>query len=566
MDFQKMARGRWHRAVSWRPWIAVFAAAASQVAAAQSAPAAAASAANRIIEVTVVDSARPVTLSKSFEVSWPHPPGEATWRLDHWKGPGSAQPELVPEVKLDASAGGKLRVEVGLKNVTSVGVHSGQLVLAPEPSVPGGSQTFDVRFVTTFRPAVAVAPSGTVTLKVSNCRWPCFLTEVFAPEVRGRTYAFELKNSSPAPIDVNVRFAGLGLAPAEPALVLRKAGAKEGEGSKSLDLLDIPANGSAHFQASVDNAPDLVAGSYAGSLQFLATPASIRGAPEYLVGERATDGAYVVRNAVRTDLGANVLVREPVLWALLVVLAGLIAGRMAGAMATAGFEQKLALFPRHEALQARLGRIQGGLHTRLSHSLREAWDGVLEGGNPQTSAQALSKLEKQFDFAEQALALQARIGSLPADRQAEARAKLVEALTELEKAAPNFEVVIAALGKVEGLLAEKPPAVVTESVAGAAPRAPQPPSGSQRVLSALSLLAGTGTDGIGFYYRYGRPIFHLTLLAMLVTYGLWQHYCGGADAATFGSQGITQYAILFLWGMTTDFMNKALQTLTFKRT
>jgi len=87
-----------------------------------------------------------------------------------------------------------------------------------------------------------------------------------------------------------------------------------------------------------------------------------------------------------------------------------------------------------------------------------------------------------------------------------------------------------------------------------------------RVERLLSHLAGTGTEGVGFYYQYLRPLMHFTVLLVLVLYGVWQHYSGGADAATFGAQGISQYAMLFLWGVSADIVNKTLQSISFKRT
>ena len=93
-----------------------------------------------------------------------------------------------------------------------------------------------------------------------------------------------------------------------------------------------------------------------------------------------------------------------------------------------------------------------------------------------------------------------------------------------------------------------------------------PPRQAGRIERLLSFLAGTGTEGVGLYYQYLRPLMHFTVLLVLVIYGVWQHYSGGADAATFGAQGISQYAMLFLWGVSADIVNKTLQSISFKRT
>jgi hypothetical protein len=81
----------------------------------------------------------------------------------------------------------------------------------------------------------------------------------------------------------------------------------------------------------------------------------------------------------------------------------------------------------------------------------------------------------------------------------------------------------------------------------------------------LAALAGTGTSGVSLYYRFLRPLMHLTVLFVLVMYGVWENYATGTGAATFGSQGIAQYAVLFLWGVSSSVINQTLQTIQWKR-
>lgn len=523
----------------------------------------------QLVEVLVLESSRPVTLTRSFEVSWPENWGKATSRLDDWKGPASKQPESQPEVKTTPVKPGKLRIEVTVKDVTAIGVHSGQLVLTPEATGTGGMRTIDLRFVTTFKPGVSIAPAGAVTLKVSNCSWPCFLSELFAPETQGRNYAFEVKNTSPAPIDVNVKFTALGITPVAPVFQLRRTAFGEEKGAGFLDLQDIPPNGSATLHARVDNAIDLPSGAYSGTMQFLATPSSIRGFDDYLVGDRATDGSYVVRNAVRTGVDANVQVRAAALWALVAVFLGVLAGRIAAVLATAGFEQKLLFYPRYEVLRAKLGSLPSNVRTHLEAYLKEAWDAVLEGGNATTNSQAFSRLERQFIYAEQAEGLRGEIlQHLPAADQPAANAEVDMILVEITKRTPDFDAVIKLLAVVHQLVDQQVPGfAATAAAAETAQQAQlQSPRQPGRIERLLSLLAGTGTEGVGLYYQYLRPLMHFTVLLVLVLYGVWQHYSGGADAATFGAQGISQYAMLFLWGVSADIVNKTLQSISFKRT
>lgn len=523
----------------------------------------------QVVDVLILESSRPVTFTRSFEVSWPKGWGSATWRIDDWKGPASKQPDTLPEVTISPVKADKLTIEVKVKDVTAIGVHSGQLVLKSEAEGTGGMKTIDLRFVTTFRPGTSIAPAGPVTLKVSNCSWSCFLTELFAPETQGRNYAFEVKNTSPAPIDVNVKFTALGIIPVAPVFQLRRTLFGEEKGADVLDLQDIPPNGSATMHARIENATDLPAGTYSGTMQFLATPSSIRGVGDYLVGDRATDGSFVVRNAVRTDVTANVQVRAAALWALVAVFLGVLAGRVAAVLATAGFEQKLLYYPRYDALRAKLTAVPSNVRTYLEAYLKDAWDAVLEGGNATANSQAFSRLERQFMYAEQARGLREEIlQHLPATDQAAANAEVDKALVEIAKRAPDFDAVIKSLAVVRQLLDQRVPgfAATAEAEDDAQQARLQPPRQPSRIERLLSLLAGTGTEGVGLYYQYLRPLMHFTVLLVLVLYGVWQHYSGGADAATFGAQGISQYAMLFLWGVSADIVNKTLQSISFKRT
>jgi len=519
----------------------------------------------QVVEVAVVDSPKPIEITKTFDLSWPKELGKASARIDHWKVPVSNEPVLLPDVSFPSPApDGVLRVQVSLKQVSALGVYSGQLTLIPQNAQAGGTRTFDIRFFATFKPNVTVAPAGNVTLKVSNCEGRCPMTGLFAPETQAQNYAFEVRNGSPAPIDVNVMFTALGVTPGVPVLQLQRPSESNSSKSRSLGLLDIPPNGSAVVHASVANAASLPSGAYSGSLQFLATPSIIRGAGDHLIGERASDGSYIVRNALRTDVVASVQVRSAAFWALVAILLGVVAGRVAGVLATAGFEQKLLYFPRYQSLKNKLASLPQDLRTFLESYLEDAWNAVLEGGNALTNSQVFWTLERQFAFAEQAELLRVDILKiLPPGEQQAALDELEKALVEVRKRAPVFENVIQAFAMIRRMLQNH--ASGTSKVQ--TPLWPEPlkPLLPTFGVKFLSSLAGTGTEGVGFYYRYMRPLMHLTLLLVLVIYGMWQHYTSGADAATFGAQGISQYAMLFLWGVSSDIVNKTLQSISFKR-
>lgn len=554
--------------LSWlRPWlIAVAACLAPYLAVAGSQPVPGNAQGKKIVEVRVVDASQPVTLTRTFHLN---APTKMTALVRNWQVPEQGLAGTLPKVDVIQLQAGVWKVDVTVFDVTSVGVYSGELVFKPEGSdSPGDQKTYELVFVATFKPAVAITPVGALALRVSNCEWFCALTELFAPETRATNYAFQVKNLSPASIDMNVRFAALGVASALPPLQLIAGTGKEEQASPALEMKDVPPNGTAILYATVANSGTLSPGTYTGSLEFTATPSSVRGVKEYLVGERANDGTYVLRNAVQYDVSSTVSVKSSVLGALLAVLLGVVAGRVVATLSMAGFDQKLHYFPLFQELSKAIRDFPDGpFRSSLEIFLNEAWDAVLAGGNAQVSEDSFAKLGKQVTLASGFFSLMEEVKDLPDEQRKLAVETTKKALAQLANRSPDFEQVIKLRAELLQILEEHPSsdfdAMHFRAMEGQLKRwGPAPQS---RLANGLALLAGTGTAGVGLYYRYLRPIMYMVLLLVLVIYGLWQNYSTGADAATFGVQGISEYAALFLWGISADIVNKTFQQISFKR-
>ena len=152
------------------------------------------------------------------------------------------------------------------------------------------------------------------------------------------------------------------------------------------------------------------------------------------------------------------------------------------------------------------------------------------------------------------------------EKKKDASERLNAALQELEKVDPNFEIVIGMKRELLRILNEdqQPGSTVWSGTLEDLEPLSSNFEAPSRFARALALVAGTGTAGVGLYYRYLRPLMYIVVVFMLVIFGLWENYSSGAEAATFGAQPISQYVALFLWGITADIVNKSLQQLSLK--
>lgn len=541
-------------------WLAPF------LATAQTSPAPNDAVEGRVVEVHMLDSSQPATVTSTFYVDWQDAPATVKGLVLHWRGTGQALVAIPPKVAAtkDATEKDVVRVDVTFRDLKGAGVYSGQLVLM-DASGSGGKKSYELTFVATFKPSVIIAPTGNLALKVSNCNFWCWLTELFAPETKASRYAFQVKNASPAPVDVHVRFAALGATSIPPALSL-SMDVTGGTPSSTLDIKDVLPNETKTIYATVAEANKLSAGAYTGPLQFTAIPSSALGMSDGLVGKSGNDGTYEIQNVWRHEVSSTVSVKSSVVWALLVVVLGLGVGRVAATLATAGFEQKLKYFPFFQELSDAIRNFPEAFRLSIDFYLKETWGMVLAGGDAKVIEQNFATLGKQVTLATEFFNLEKEFPKLPDDKKVLAKEKFDNALAQLANRLPNFDQVIELRLEVLQILKDHQASVLSATPISAMELKLQrwelkPPD---RLAKTLAFVAGTGTAGVSLYYRYLRPLMYLVVMFVLVIYGLWQNYSTGAEAATFGAQGISQYAALFLWGVTADIVNKTLQQLSLK--
>lgn len=155
----------------------------------------------KILDVRLIEPGRPDTFSRSFHAYWndSEAPAKVNASVREWKEPNGSPIQGQPKVAATAVPGqaGVWEVNIALRDVTSPGVYTGQVVLAPEkgPSNPS-PKIYDVSFVATFKPGMSILPAGALALKVSNC-WTalhlCPLTHLFAPETATTDYSFQVR-------------------------------------------------------------------------------------------------------------------------------------------------------------------------------------------------------------------------------------------------------------------------------------------------------------------------------------------------------------------------------------
>jgi hypothetical protein len=533
-----------------------------------------------INEIRMVDPGRPIQIEHSFHVDWE---GKVALKvpshsLRGWSNPSGSPIQNLPDVTVSpvAQRPGMWKVDIMLRDVTEPGLYMGKLVLVAEGS--GGSleeKIFMIRLLASFKPTISVLPARELSLKVSNCMpltghcWPTYL---FVPESQNNEYAVNVKNNSPAAIDIRADYWPTGVVSHEPVLLF-KEGTAQSKPTAPLKINRIMPGESRQIIAVVPSPDKLRAATYNGTIQISAVPTVSGVNSPVLLTDKSNDGGYQIKNVVIAEVGASVAVRVGVFWPFLVVFMGILAGRVAATLATQGFQTKLDLYPRFMDLQAEIELLPNRFKRVLKDVLNEVWRMVLKGIDPGTAEPLFANLERHHTYVRQLVGLEGTLTNLPNGNVRDgALDDTRRALIQLAMRNPDMKVVEDIRDSVLKALESLGTMVLGQT--GLESMAPKgfkrhsqdsvlvKPSGI-RFAGLLNTLAGTGTQGVGLYYEWLRPAMHLIVLTILAIQGVWQQYVVGGEAANFGSQGIGQYAILFLWGVSSDVINKTLQTISF---
>ncbi len=533
-----------------------------------------------INEIRMVDPGRPTQIEHTFHVDWE---GKAvlkvpSHRLRGWINPSGSPIQNAPDVTISpvAQRPGLWRVDIILRDVTEPGLYTGKIVLAVE----GASgfleeKSLTIRLLASFKPTISVLPARDLSLKVSNCMpvtGHCWFTHLFAPESQNNEYAVNVRNNSPAPIDISADYWPIGVVTQEPVLLFKEGTAKS-EPKAALRINRVMPGDSRQIVATVPSPDKLRAAAYSGTIQISAVPTVSGATYPVLLADKSNDGSYLIKNSTITEVATSVAVRVGVFWPFLVVLMGVLAGRVAATLATQGFQAKLDFYPRFMDLQASIERLPNRFKQVLNDLLNEAWRMVLKGIDSATIEPLFANLERHYTYVRQIEDLKVTLENVTKGTvRDDALVDTENALNQLAMRNPDMKVVqdirdsvlkaLETLGTPvraqQGLEVMGPVGLERRSQNSILVRPP-----AIRFAGVLNTLAGTGTQGVGLYYEWLRPAMHLIVLTMLAIQGVWQQYVVGSEAANFGSQGIGQYAILFLWGVSSEVINKTLQTISF---
>lgn len=443
-----------------------------------------------------------------------------------------------------------------------------------------------------LRPAVAADPapefevsSSPITISVAPCGHDCGLTAWFAPEVKQTFANVSITNKSKTPLTLTVAFDASGAYPGEwPRSVsacLQAPGAPPAPCNKEKKPADlrVEVDGRATLRIEVDASTGPPPGKYAGNLLVTAT------AVEKKSQASAVDGAGEPPAKTTKSIALTVRVRAEAVVALLAILAGIIGGRLFKQITAQDAVQQMALYGRYL-------RLRESPPLDASHPFTAWWNNALDAIKNQLDqsapdatviAAAVKKLEDTATLMRSIASIRAFVNNLPTvdPRRQKVVTELDEALaaivssnldlakTKYESARADAFAVSASSPPVMAALGTLAPTVRASFAsldAAASPTRDMASKTRAGVISALNWISGDAAVPADIAYSYVRPILTLLLLAVLAVYGMWQNYSGSDDvAATFGAQGIASYAIIFLWGFSSQIIASTLQTLKFDR-
>jgi hypothetical protein len=433
------------------------------------------------------------------------------------------------------------------------------LVLSPASAADLPPPDFDV-------------PLTTINLSVAQCGDNCALSAWFAPEVKLTTSSVWITNKSAAPISLSVALDASGTYPPTwSKAVTACLQPATGQGSDCPPVVtdvSLPVNGRGVLRVKVDASQGLPPGKYEGNLLLTATD---------------TQSGTPVRAAKTIKLSSRV--RANVTFALLAILAGVIGGRLFKQISAQDAVQIMALYGRYVRLKEAPPLDANDPLSPWWNNQLEMIKAQLDQSTPDTAAigTSIKKLEDTATLVHSIASIRAFVTNLPSadPRRSKVLVDLQSALSAIvqgnidqAKVSYNTAVsdafavsaaappVLAALGTID------PTARASFAALDAASSATQTSVAKVRanIISALNWISGDASVPVEVAYSYVRPVMTLALVVVLAIYGVWQYYSGSDDvAATFGAAGISNYAIMFLWGFSSQVVTSTLQTLSFQR-
>lgn len=279
-------------------------------------------------------------------------------------------------------------------------------------------------------------------------------------------------------------------------------------------------------------------------------------------------------------INADLNLRDGPVFAVLIILVGIIIGRLARGMSTPEAQKQIRFLPRLYQLDASAQRVQNAkAREYLGGQIQDARERIRSAKETEeVLSQMLDKLKGRIDFL---IALERLEDDLAKGLDAlkqELQPKIEDARSALidgkaEEAERLRKEVNAGLQQAQrdGITRSAPDQfesawksfstsgakwLATENVRAAAKAGGKNWGWLVKVMATLS-----GTEMVGAQVRYWlvRPLLFLILLVALALLGLQTLYVNAGS--TFGAAGLYDYLGLFLWGLSADVVQRTLQSL-----
>jgi hypothetical protein len=255
-----------------------------------------------------------------------------------------------------------------------------------------------------------------------------------------------------------------------------------------------------------------------------------------------------------TTLKAQVDVRAGPLLPILLIFVGVVLGRlfrMVEAPEVTALAQQVVLL---EEIRKEIRTLRAGALSKPFEIAAAAADRQLSRGDPE-SAKSLQKLRKAVDLAHDAEALEGALDQ--ADRATFApefeKVREVLAVLDVDAAAASLEDLRKKAASRKGRAIPLPLPIARSPAPGLRV---EPAKGCRERLSTL-LLWATGMKNVsGEAALFLKQFFFGVLLLALILIGLQTFW---VNAASFGAQGLLDYAGLMLWGVSADVAQRTLQ-------
>ncbi|NET15919.1 MAG: hypothetical protein F6K08_25395 [Okeania sp. SIO1H6] len=280
-------------------------------------------------------------------------------------------------------------------------------------------------------------------------------------------------------------------------------------------------------------------------------------------------------------INATVVVRDAPIFALIVIIVGILVGRLAQDMENPKAQKQVKLYPRYVQLRGNAANIKNeSAFTYLEQQFQAVKEKIDKGEETEEALeQELNRLEINVSFLTNLEVLESKLNESELDAlKARLNPKIKEARNSL--IAGNIEQAQQLGKEVEEILRE----AQADGSMGIADDIIQPlldgfrasrdklvetvqafkpklPGGSRWnwLVKFLATLSGVQTLNTEVRYWLIRPVLWLVLLIVLVLLGLQTLYVNAG--ATFGVNGLYDYLGLFLWGLSADIANQGLRKL-----